>query len=423
MAVWQKVITSGSNAVLNQLNVGTTQVITNNGVGTNLSGSFTGSFAGSLTNNLTQGTGITAFTYNGGSATTVAVSGASSLSTNAVTKWTGAAFANSSLTDNGTTITGTTSIQLTGASSNLSGSFSGSFKGDGSNLTGVTATFPVTQLTPLTTTAQVFINDGANKYATVAQFQSASWAGVSGDILINGTTGVATIQADSVALGTDTSGSYVKSITAGVNGGITALTAAGEGIDQTISISGSATLSNNNVMKWSTAGAFVNSNITDTGTQVQIGSGATGGVTIAAGGIAVTGDSSFANNLTVTGNLTVAGTASFTNTDNLTIRDKFILINSGSTTLADSGWVTQYNAAGSGSAFYLEAASAGTYGRYAVAYDIIGTSTSLTVDEYVNTTKIGATTAVPTAAPTWGGATNGIGNTYVTSDGQIFIYA
>ena len=345
MAVWQKVITSGSSAVLSQLTVGP-----NNGT-------------------IIQTLGNTA-------ATTV-----------------------------------------------LSGSFSGSFTGNGSGLTGVTATFPVTQLTPLTTTAQVFINDGTNKYATVAQFQSASWAGVSGDITINGTTGVATIAADSVALGADTTGNYVQSITAGANGGITALSAASEGTAQTISVSGSSTLSNNNVMKWDTKGAFVNSNITDTGTAVQIAVGASGGMTIAAGGISVTGDSTFSNNLTVTGNLTVAGTASFTNTDNLTIRDKFILINSGSSALADSGWITQYNAAGSGSAFFLEATSAGTYGRFATAYDVIGTSTSLTVDEYVNTTKIGTTTAVPTAAPTWGGATNGIGNTYVTSDGQIFIYA
>jgi len=91
--------------------------------------------------------------------------------------------------------------------------------------------------------------------------------------------------------------------------------------------------------------------------------------------------------------------------------------------LADSVCITQYNVVGSGSAFYLESGTTNTYGRFAVAYDIIGTSTAVTADEYVNTTKIGATTAVPTVAPTWGGSTNGIGNTYVTSDGQIFIYA
>ncbi len=56
-------------------------------------------------------------TYDGGTTATVAVSGASALTTNAVTKWSGNAFVDSSLTDNGTTISGTTSIQLSGASS------------------------------------------------------------------------------------------------------------------------------------------------------------------------------------------------------------------------------------------------------------------------------------------------------------------
>ena len=130
-------------------------------------------------------------------------------------------------------------------------------------------------------------------------------------------------------------------------------------------------------------------------------------------------------NATVTGDLTVAGTASFTNVDNLTIRDKFILINSGSSALADSGWITQYNAAGSGSAFYLEAGSAGstgTYGRFAVAYDAAGTSTALTADEFVVTAKTAA--GAPATNPTWGGTSNGYGNIYVNSStGDIFIYS
>jgi hypothetical protein len=126
---------------------------------------------------------------------------------------------------------------------------------------------------------------------------------------------------------------------------------------------------------------------------------------------------------TVTGNLSVAGTASFTNTDNLNIKDKFILINSGSAALADSGWVTQYNAAGSGSAFYLEAASAGTFGRFAVAYDVIGTSTSLTPDEFVVTARVSASADIPTN-PTWGGSSNGSGNMFINSlTGDVYIYS
>ena len=128
-------------------------------------------------------------------------------------------------------------------------------------------------------------------------------------------------------------------------------------------------------------------------------------------------------NTTITGDLTVAGTASFTNTDNLTVKDKFILINSGSSTLADSGWITQYNAAGSGSAFFLEAASAGTYGRFAVAYDAVGTSTSIAADEFVVTAKVNQS-APGAATPTWGGnSTNAQGNMWLTSTGDIYIWA
>lgn len=149
MATWKKVIVSGSNAILNQLNVGTNQQISTSPSTTFLSGSFSGSFSGFFSGStnlpdLTQGTGIVPFTYDGNTTATVAVSGASSLNTNAITKWDGAAFANSSLTDNGTVISGSTSIVLTGANSSLTGSFTGSFKGDGSQLTGLVTTLKIT---------------------------------------------------------------------------------------------------------------------------------------------------------------------------------------------------------------------------------------------------------------------------------------
>jgi fibronectin-binding autotransporter adhesin len=174
MATWKKIIVSGSNAHLAQITssvltptnlvlAGTGGALQNSGltltggslnIGSNslvstgaasvLTGSFSGSFVGT-TNlpDLTQGAGIVPFIYDGAVPATVAVSGASALNTNAVTKWNGAAFVNSSLTDNGTVISGTTSIQLTGASSILSGSFSGSFQGDGSGLSGIATNLDV----------------------------------------------------------------------------------------------------------------------------------------------------------------------------------------------------------------------------------------------------------------------------------------
>ena len=173
MAEWKKVIVSGSTANLASAQIddlvsgvvtgsadgtlgiqainGTGNIVATTGAtGLSASGSFSGSFEGffqGVTNlpDLTQSTGITAFTYDGSSPATIAVSGAAELSLNAVTKWNNAAgkFVDSSLTDNGTTITGATSIQLTGANSTLSGSFSGSFHGDGADLTGIVTTLDI----------------------------------------------------------------------------------------------------------------------------------------------------------------------------------------------------------------------------------------------------------------------------------------
>jgi hypothetical protein len=148
-------------------------------------GSFSGSFVGT-TNlpDLTAGTGISTFTYDGATTATVAVSGAAQLTNNIVTKWDSGAgkFVDSTLTDNGTVISGASSIQLTGASSNLSGSFSGSFQGDGSGLTGVPASGIV--LAALTAGAGIvpFTYSGS-----VAQSVAISQSGVTNAMLVNST--------------------------------------------------------------------------------------------------------------------------------------------------------------------------------------------------------------------------------------------
>lgn len=174
MATWKKIIVSGSNAHLAQItssvltdgnlimagvggalknsgisfsgsifNIGSSSIIST-GTGSVLTGSFSGSFVGT-TNlpDLTQGSGIVPFTYDGSGTATVSVSGAAALNSDAVTKWNGNAFVNSTLSDNGTVVSGASSIQLTGANSVLSGSFSGSFQGDGSNLTGIATNLDV----------------------------------------------------------------------------------------------------------------------------------------------------------------------------------------------------------------------------------------------------------------------------------------
>lgn len=168
-------------------NIGSNSIIST-GTGSVLTGSFSGSFVGT-TNlpDLTQGSGIVPFTYDGSSVATVAVSGASALNNNAVTKWNGVAFVNSSLTDNGTVVSGASSIQLTGASSALTGSFTGSFKGDGSALTGIASTLNVSGSTGngsiALQTQTLSILGTANEIETVASAQSLT-IGLPNDVTI-----------------------------------------------------------------------------------------------------------------------------------------------------------------------------------------------------------------------------------------------
>ena len=176
MANWKKVIVSGSNANLTTIQVDNLisgQVVIGGGSGSNLSttaingtgtivattgatgvvitGSFTGSFKGdgsgltgipaTISNAVTFSEGLTNTSFDGSVPITVAVSGAVDLTNNIITKWnnTENKFAVSSITDNGTTVSGATSLQFSGAASNLTGSFSGSFVGDGSGLTGLSS--------------------------------------------------------------------------------------------------------------------------------------------------------------------------------------------------------------------------------------------------------------------------------------------
>jgi hypothetical protein len=267
-----------------------------------------------------------------------------------------------------TAINGTGNIVATTNASGLvhSGSFSGSFTGNGANLTGITATatWPVTQLTTISGTTQVFVNDGSNKYADITTFRSASWAPVSGDITINSSTGVATFKSG-----------VVSSSGAGTSQGQFKL----NGVDVSV----------NNL-------------------------GTTGTPTFASLNVS--------NDVTITGNLAVNGSTTFVNTTNTYIEDQFLLINSGAAALGDSGIIAQYNAAGSGSALFLESTSTNTYGRWAVAYDLLGNVTSATPDEFMVTAKVNQGSA-PSAAPTWGGSSNGMGNMWTTSTGDIYIYA
>jgi hypothetical protein len=310
----------------------------------------------------------------------------------------------------------------------FSGSFSGSFAGDGAGLTNVPASgivgLQLNQIASGSVTASIAPDLG---------FRVNTNSQITGSLIVSSNINSA---GNVVATGVDSSltGSFTGSFAGNFVGtsnlpdltqgtGISAFTYDGS-TTATVAVSGAAALTSGSLTKWS-GNAFVNSSITDLG-NVTINNA--GGVLVQTGGLYVTGSSTFHDNLFVEGNLTVNGTASFQNSQNLAIADQFILLNSGSSTFQDSGFVINTgNTGNSGSAWFLETAGTTTgapqNGRFAVAGGVSPDATTVTAEEYANTTKIVAS-APGNAVPQFGGSGLGQGNMWVdTTNGDIFIYA
>ena len=395
---------------------------------------------------------------------------------------------------------------ITSTSARLTGSFTGSFTGDGSNLTGVTATavFPTSPLTPFGDSSKVFTNDGSNKFISGSQISEYVFGKVSGDITISNA-GVAQIAANSVALGTDTTGNYVDNVSAATGGGVDVTGATGEGQQASIGLKNASALSNNTILKWDdTNNQLINTSLTDNGTLISgatsiqltgtatsltgsfsgsfygsgigsvsnalsLGVGLTNSgstyngsqaVTVAVGaGTLITSSGTtvavktsnlneyqipFYSNgflsgsnisdsgstvtieksLWVKGNITASGTLSYLNVQNLAVVDQFILLNSGSNARSDAGLLANYvSSSASASAFFIAHPTAIVPGRWAVA-DAVGTANPVTPtpDEYMVTAKINQS-AAPSANPTWGGNSYGMGNMWITNAGDIYIYS
>jgi len=156
-----------------------------------------------------------------------------------------------------------------------------------------------------------------------------------------------------------------------------------------ISVSGAEFLNSNTLTKWS-GNSFQNTTIVDDGTSVT-----------------------FQSSKSIT-----TGTASFNSLQNINAANNFIVLSSGSTTLTNGGLIIATSNF-SGSALYLH--PTGSYGRFAVAYNVPGTASSISADEFMVTAKIASTD--PSNPPTWGG-TQGLGNIWINSiSSSIFIWA
>ena len=122
--------------------------------------------------------------------------------------------------------------------------------------------------------------------------------------------------------------------------------------------------------------------------------------------------------LTLTGNLVVLGTASFQNTANLLVADRFILFASGSNTAGDGGIVVQQGSQNIGELYGYDSGTT----RWGFTSSFDATGNSFTPVVYAGAVE--TSTAAPSPAPKYGGASNGSGTIHVDSNtGDIFIYA
>ena len=146
-----------------------------------------------------------------------------------------------------------------------------------------------------------------------------------------------TIQPDSVALGTDTTGNYVATIVDAGNDHITVANSGTETAGITLNITDDAVDSdqiapNAVALGTQTTGAYA---ATVVGTANEITVSGSGGET-AAITVSLPDDVTIGNDLTVTGDLTVNGDTTAISTTNLEITDKLIVLGKGSSTLAQT---------------------------------------------------------------------------------------
>lgn len=403
MAQWRKIIVSGSQAELAAVSaslgilVGNNQQITTSASTTYLSGSFSGSFTG-------DGSGLTGLAadlnFTGASG-----SGIVDLLTQALRITTGSASGiNTVATGQTLTISGIdASDTVKGVASFNNTNFSVSLGSVSSN--------------DITFIAGEGLNGGGNftlgesvefsfdSGSLLPYFSSSILGKVSGDILIDTGTGVATIQPDSVVLGTDTTGSYVATL--GTGTGVTIGSNTGEGSKPTISVNYGSTA--NTAVQGNTTISIsgITNEIEITGTTAQaLGSGPSYT-------IGLPDNVNITQDLRVGGDLIVQGDFTYLNTSNLYVEDKFILLNSGSADPDEAGIIVD-EGSGAGHAFVYDSATA----RWAFTSSLSSTATSVAPDAFA-AAVVDLNTAPSADIPEYQKA----GNIKIDTTGEIWIYA
>ena len=344
MATWKKIIVSGSNAILNQLNLPSL-----------------------TTNNLVQ------------------------VGADGVLQDSGISIANN------TASLSTINIVSTGGSSVLSGSFSGSYIGDGSGLTGLPTSLNFSGSAG-EDTLNLLTDD-----LTFAAGNSIATTVTNNQVEIKVTNaGITEAQLNTSVAGTGIAGGAGTALSVDLNEvGAAEVDVSADSIVILDSNASDAT-------KKESIADFINA---IAGTNLDNSNGV---INLPS---TLTGAHTFDNNLTVDGDLIVKGTTTSVQTTNLLVEDKFILLNSGSANPDEGGLVVD-GGGGSGSAFVYEADSGITRWGFhnLVAHDASTVNTrayvSAVIDEN-NGNHTGATSASFVRN----------GNIKIASNGDIFIYS
>ena len=307
-----------------------------------------------------------------------------------------------------TPINGTGNILAsTGATSvSISGSFSGSFQGDGSSLTGISASFLANALSQGTgivpfnfdgAAAQTVAVSGAAQLSdnAVTKWNATDGKFVNSSLTDNGTiiTGATSLQL------TGASSVLTGSFTGSFAGDGSQLT----GIATVLAVSGSTGDGTVN-LKTQALSIIGTANEIETSVASQT-------VTIG-----LPNDVTIGGDLVVNNDLTVLGTASFQNTVNLEVADRFILLASGSNSAGDGGLVIQQGTQNIGELFAFDSGAT----RWAFTSSFNAASSSFTPDAYVAAAIDGGVGNDPTAVAARYQAK---GNIFIGGDENIWIYS
>ena len=137
----------------------------------------------------------------------------------------------------------------------------------------------------------------------------------------------------------------------------------------------------------------------------------TDGGTTVGGLLTVTGD------VVISHDLTVQGTASFQNSENLLVADRFILMASGSTSVGDGGIVVQQATQDYGDAFAYDGLSTE---RWGVTSSFHASGSGFTPDAFMATVVVGTGGALPTSAAS---RYQQEGNIFTSASGDVYIYS